>query len=360
VWTRQDKVLARTGDARVALARSAGRGLLWGGVQAGYVVLFYLVATRVLGGWTPMGAPAVNLYATPLPLLAPLASGVVPAMTEELLFRLVGIGIVLLLTRKWWLAILVPGAIWAFAHLAYVRDPIYLRGIELLVVAICLGTVFARTDLTTTIVAHLFYNVLVTAMPLLRARHPFYVANGVVVLLALLVPVVPGAVRALRRRSRRAAPAPQPRIRSAGRDDLPAIVELGSNGTDVGTWERRLADPLCVVLVLCQDGRAIGVAVGQLQDAQPGSAEQGVGQRAGYLVGMVSWLYVDPTWRRRYWGSRLAQALREALVGRGAVEVHATVATRDWRLARFWDAQGWRPHWATYAWTAAKRGRWSL
>jgi len=72
IWPQQDKVLPRSGDFWVLLSRSSWRGLMVAGLGGGYVVLFYLIATRIFGGWTPMGSPDVNLYATPLPFLAPL------------------------------------------------------------------------------------------------------------------------------------------------------------------------------------------------------------------------------------------------------------------------------------------------
>ena len=62
-----------------------------GGLVGAYKVLFYFVATQVLGGWSPMDVDYSNLYATPFPFLVPLRSGVIPALDEELFYRLIGI-----------------------------------------------------------------------------------------------------------------------------------------------------------------------------------------------------------------------------------------------------------------------------
>jgi ribosomal protein S18 acetylase RimI-like enzyme/membrane protease YdiL (CAAX protease family) len=329
-WKRQDKVLARNGDRWVSLAASSWRGLMLGGIHAGYAVLFYLLATQVLGGWTPMGTPAVNLYATPLPFLAPLAAGVTPAISEEFLFRLVGIGIVLVATGKRWLAVLVPGVLWAFAHLTYVRDPIYMRGVELTFVALLYGWALLRFDLATTAFAHLAYNVGITALPFLRSQHPYFVANGALVLVGLLAPLVPGAVRALRRGSRRSVLAPPVTIRPATAQDVPRLSELWPQEADWAAW---IESPSTTVVCLCTPEEVAGAAAGRV-----GS------DRVGWIVALA----IAPQWRRRYWGSRLAEAIGERLRARGARSLQVMVPWRDPAAARFWDEQGWGPSAVVY------------
>jgi hypothetical protein len=261
VWQQQDKVLARGQDRWISLAGSAWRGLMLGGINAGYVVVFYLIATQFLGGWVPMGGPSFDLYATPLPFLSPLAAGVSPAITEEFLFRLIGIGLIWAAFKKRWIAWLVPGVLWAFAHLSYVRDPIYLRGIELTLVAVLMGVSFWRFDLTTTIVAHLAFNVLVTAMPLLRAQEPYFVVNGVVVVAGLWLPVLPGAVRWTRRRIRGMTVQPDPVIRPAGSQDVAGLLALEVPGADWVAW---MDDPATPVICLSTPDGVIGAAAGRV------------------------------------------------------------------------------------------------
>lgn len=331
IWPRQDKLLPRSRDPWIALSRSAWRGLMVAGLGGGYIVLFYLVATRVLGGWSPMESPNVNLYATPLPCLSPLAIGILPAVSEEILARLVGIGVVLALTRRRWLALLIPGALWAFAHLSYVRDPIYLRGVELTIEALLYGFVFLRFDLMTTIVAHLAFNAGLTALPLLRSGQPYFVANGALVVAGLLVPVIPGVAKTLRQRLRGMAAMPLPTIRPATGEDLPGLSGLGVEDVNWTAW---LADRSATVLRLCVGDRIVGATAGHVG---PGG------------VGQVSVLFVAPEWRRRYWGSRLIAALSKAIQAQGAHVLQATGLSRDWPLARFWDAQGWKPTTTTYA-----------
>jgi membrane protease YdiL (CAAX protease family) len=299
-----------------------------GCISGGYVVLFYLVATQLLGGWSPMDVPNVDLYATPLPLLGPLALGVVPAFSEELQVRLIGTGALLRLSRKRWLAVVVPGILWAFAHLAYVRDPIYLRGVELTGMALLYGCLLLRFDLTTTIVAHLTYNAGLGILPLLRSGHPYYVANGALVLAGLVAPALGGAVRRIRRGSRRARM--QPAIRPTSRAEIPRLSQLGAVDVDWLDW---LEDPSATVLGLWAGADLVGVAAGRVE-----------GDRAG----RAAILYVAPPWRRRYWGSRLAEALGSELQRQGALTLEVTVPADAWTLRRFWDTQGWEPSSTTY------------
>ncbi len=337
-WPGQDKLLPRSDDRWITLGRSTWRGLMVGCMSGGYVVLFYLVATQILGGWAPMDVPAVDLYATPLPFLAPLALGVIPAISEEFLVRLVGTGSLLALTRKRWLAVLVPGVLWAFAHVGYVRDPIYLRGIELTAVALLYGLVLLRFDLTTTVMAHLAYNAGLGALPLLRAGHPYFVANGVLVIVGLVLPILPGAVRWVRRRLG-PAPAPAPRIiRRAAAEEIPGLSSLGAGEVDWAAW---LKDPAAAVLCLCAGADLIGAAAGRVEADD---------------VGRVTILYVAPAWRRRYWGSRLVEALSGELWERGARSLEVAVPSEAWALARFWDVQGWQPSATTYG-LAAERSQ---
>jgi GNAT superfamily N-acetyltransferase len=327
VWPRQDKILPRSGDRWGTLTRSSWRGVMLGGLWGGYVVLFYLVATRLFGGWTPLDVPYTDWYATPLPFLGPLELGLLPAMAEELFFRLVGISLALWLTRRRWLALLVPGALWAFAHLGYVRDPFYLRGIELTISAVFLeGLFFLHFDLTTVIVAHFAYNAGLGVLPLLRSGEPYFVASGLIVIATMLAPVIPGAVKAIRRRLRgEVRGLPHLYIRSGASNDLGALAALPTKDLD---WGALLDDPAAVVLCLRTASEVVGVAAGWL-------AAEGVGE--------VLAVYVAPPWRRRYWGSTLVGALCSQLQARGAQSVQVTAEADDQIGVAFWASLGWRP-----------------
>jgi hypothetical protein len=213
------------------------RGLMLGGVTFGYVALFYVIAVRFFNGWTPLDPPGGYAMATPFPFLGPLAIGIIPATTEELLFRLIGITVVLLALKKRWLALLIPGALWAFAHTGYVRDPIILRGIELTIKAVIVGLFFLRFGLFVTIMSHFVYNAGLSVLPLLRSSDPYFVFSGLIVIAAMFVPVIPGAIIWLRRRARPIAlAAAVPQIDLATLDDVDRLAALDIKDAAWPSW----------------------------------------------------------------------------------------------------------------------------
>jgi GNAT superfamily N-acetyltransferase len=333
VWPRQNRILPPSEDRWGALARSGWRGLMLGAMMAGYLVLFYFVATRLFGGWTPLDAPDTGLFATPFPFLTPLEVGLVPAMNEELLYRLLGISLILAFIRqrkrdgaRLWLALLVPGALWGFAHLGYVRDPFYLRGIELTIAGVfLLGLFFLRFGLMTTIVAHFVYNAGLTALPLLRSSEPYFIASGLVIVAAMFAPVVPGAVGGIRRRLRgERQEKARLHIAPATTDDLTGLAILPVEGLDRMAL---LDNPAAIVFCLHASAKIIGAGAARVTPAGAGE---------------ILIVYVAPEWRRQYWGSALVDALCAHLREQGVDSVHITVDTGDRTAGAFWASQGWR------------------
>jgi hypothetical protein len=225
--------------------------------------------------------------------------------------------------RRRWLAVLIPGALWAFAHLGYVTDPYYLRGIELTISAVFLvGWFFLKFDLTTVIIGHMTYNAMLGALPMLRSGEPYFIFSGLLVVLVLISPVLVGIWRARHNRLRGLQIA-APDIGPAASDDLPGLADLPVHGLN---WSELLDDPQSIILCLRAGRQVIGVAAGQLVDN----------------LGELTVVYVLPAWRR-YWGSRLADAASDALHRRQSM-----VATAGWRHAQpgYLSGMGWQsgPH----------------
>ena len=343
VWPRQDKILSRRGDRWQLLARSSWRGLMLGLIKAGYLVLFYLLATEVLGWWTPMGPDYSDIYATPLPFLGALSVGLMPALWEEFVFRLMLISAVMWLLRsctqlseRWCrlLALFIPGALFAFAHVSYLRDPLYLRGIELILVAVLLDGLFLwYFDLTTTMVAHFMYNAGLAALPLLRSSEPAFVLSGLVVIAVMLAPVVPGALRWiwLWLRGRPVEPA-QPGIRSAQTGDEAALEAFPIDDLE---WDALLAEDRTELLCLEVGDELVGVAAGRV------SADS---------TGEVLTVQVVKAWRRQYWASELVQVLRGRLEARGVESLKIEVGVDNKDAGAFWLGQEWKPRVTVFGW----------
>lgn len=326
VWPRQDKALPLADDRWAELARSTWRGLMMAGILGGYIVLFYLVATRIFGGWAPMDIGYSDYFATPFPFLPAIATGVLPAIDEETMFRLIGVSLILGLTRHRWLALLIPGTLWAFAHTSYVRDPYYMRGIEILIPAIFLyGLFFLRFNLTTTIIGHMTYNATLGALPMLRSGEPYFIFSGLVVVLFLISPTLPGLWRAWRRRrGGRGLESERPQITPATSQDLANLGTLPVQSLD---WEALVADPDQVIYCLKADEKILGCATGHLE-----------GQ-----TGWIEAVYVSKEQRERYWGSALVDTVCEALYSQGAKDIRIAAPPHNHRALAFLNGLGWQP-----------------
>jgi hypothetical protein len=66
--------------------------------------------------------------------------------------------------------------------------------------------------------------------------------------------------------------------------------------------------------------------------------------------GKVLQVYVAPSWRRRYWGSEMLQALRARLREQGAESVRAEVPVGDKEATQFMIGQEWKQVSVTFGW----------
>jgi hypothetical protein len=229
-----------------------------------------------------------------------------------------------MLTRNRFLALLIPGALWAFAHLGYITDPFYLRGIELTIAAVILeGIFFYKFDLTTTMVAHFAYNAGLTAFPLLRSSNPYFVFSGILVVAIILSPIVPGAIRALRRKMRgESLRAHAMCVSPATSADLDTLARFEIAKIN---WGDELANAANVVLCLRADDKVIGVIAAKLEEN----------------AARIFAVFVAPEWRRRYWGSVLVDELNSVLESRGVKQSQAMARVSDKTGMAFWASHNW-------------------
>ena len=350
VWPQTDMILPRSPARLKVFTQAYWRGLMMGGIGMGYVVMFYLVATRLFGSWSPMSANYSNLFSTPFPFLSPIRSGILPGISEELASRLVGIGFILLLTRQRWLALLIPGGIWAFAHLGYVSDPIYLRGIELWIPAIFLyGLFFLRFGLLTPIVGHCVYNSLLGASLLLTANDAYLVGSGVLVIVLLLAPLVPGLWQHWHQRSSKQRSSKQHLSKSGEASETPLTIRPTVEGDYEAISRFYLKNDLLKAILSkkCVTKQCQSVAYELLSLVSSEGEEESIQGVALASIesddtATVKTVYVSPQYRRCYYGTQLLQALSNRLQQRGVTHVQADVKTTDTRAHRFWLNQNWQ------------------
>lgn len=327
VWPHQDRILERGPDRWLKFSLSAWRGLMISGFHLGYVTGFYLLTSRFLGWWSPIGqGSASNIYATPLPFLESLDTGVNAALSEELLFRLAGISLVLWLSRKRWLALLVPGLLWAFAHLSYVSDPIYARGVELSFVAILDGIIFLQFGLLTTIVAHCSYNMIISSVGLFQSSDAYYQFSGLVVLALLLLLLLPGLIVWLKKKMGKATPVlPDFEIAPATEADLAQLTGLPVRAD----WAALLADDQRLILCLRSGETLLGMSTGY---------------QTGNASAILDGVYVISEWRRTYWGSTLLEHLQEHFKAQGVEHFYSYTESGDRKAFGFLKNLFWRTH----------------
>ncbi len=331
VWPQQDMILPRHPHRIAAFTQAYWRGLMLAGIRMAYLVVFYFIATHVFQAWSPMGVDYSNLFSTPLPFMSSLRGGIVPAISEELEARLVGIGIILLICRHRWLALLIPGVIWAFAHLGYVTEPFYLRGIELSLSAVFLyGLFFLRFGLLTTMVGHCTYNSLLGAMLLLRAQDTYLVGSGLLVIAILLLPLGPGLWCRWRQ--------PKEWRTALQQNRLPLVPATAADYEQIGSL------PLgTVTLPPLSDGHVLPadyeIMCLKVSDSVVGVS---IAQVESSTQAVIQMVYVSPKYRRCYYGSQLIEALVQRLRARGVVQVGAIAKTTTTQHKQFWANQHWR------------------
>ena len=325
VWPREDRVLVRGSERWLAFSLSAWRGIMFGGVHLAYVVSFYLLSSKYLGWWSPVRAEYSNIFSTPLPFLSALDAGLSAALTEEFLFRLVGISLFLWIFKKkyLWAAILIPGVLWAFAHSSYVTYPIYVRGIELIPVAILLGIIFTKFDLLTAIISHFTYNMIIVGVVLLRASEPYYFRSGLVVLFIIGLTLLPGLVWQTRSWFKKGEPQPDKLILTdATLEDVPMLATMPIKAD----WDTLLRQPDRVTLVLRAENSLVGMTTGTINEE----------------YAMLDGVYVDPKWRRQFWASTMIDAIKEIVLQEHNIELRTVLYKDDTKAAEFLYGQQWR------------------
>jgi len=177
---------------------SAVVGLSLAAVHIGYVVGFYVVATR-LGAWAPQEVNYEESVNTFFPWISGAAIGLLASTNEEFTFRLFAIPFFNRFTKSRWIAVILPAFLWSFLHSNYPQEPAYIRGIEIGLMGIVAGIVMLRWGILATLIWHYTVDASLVGLFLLRSNSLYFKVSGVIVAAAAFAPLVFASVSYLAR-----------------------------------------------------------------------------------------------------------------------------------------------------------------
>lgn len=173
-------------------------GLAMAAAHIGFVVAFYLLGKDV-GFWAPQEIQYTEAVSTALPWIYPLAISLFAATSEEFLFRLFAIPLLLRMTKSKWVAVIVPAFVWGFLHSAYPQQPGWVRGVEVGIIGVVAGWVMLRWGIIATLVWHYTVDALLIGLFLLRSENFYFQFSGWFVVALTLFPLAFATVAYLAR-----------------------------------------------------------------------------------------------------------------------------------------------------------------
>ena len=173
-------------------------GLSLAAVQMGFLVAFYLIANH-FGAWAPQELNYEDSVSTVIPWIGGIAIGLLASTSEEFLFRLFAIPLLQKVTKSNVIAVILPAFAWGFLHTAYPNEPPYIRGLEVGLIGIGVGIVFLRWGILATLVWHYTVDASLVGLLLIRSSSMYFRISGLVVGLAVLIPLGIAGYARLRR-----------------------------------------------------------------------------------------------------------------------------------------------------------------
>lgn len=155
------------------------------GVHLGWLIIYY-ISGRAFGLWCPLEVQNVETLSSSVPAFSAINVGWYAGLTEELMYRVLGLAVFQRLTKNFWLANLLQAMAWAFMHSNYPQEPPYARGLELTVVGIVYGAIFKRFGLLACFLSHNLMDSFLGLAPLFASRDPGLKISAIVSVLPFL------------------------------------------------------------------------------------------------------------------------------------------------------------------------------
>lgn len=154
-----------------------GRGYMICLFILGIQQVLFLAAGKAFDSFA-INDPTQSVYNMVWPSLFPTLAWLA-GISEEIVYRLLGIILFKKLLRVQFLAVLVPSVIWALGHTAYTIYPSYTRLVEVTVLGLIFGYTFLRYGLITAIFAHISMDSILMGLSLIVSLpDPFHILTG--------------------------------------------------------------------------------------------------------------------------------------------------------------------------------------
>jgi hypothetical protein len=163
-----EKIFTRPGLASKEVLAGLIAGAAWFGASLGYQILYYWIGHH-FHFWCPLEVSNYKVLSAYFPWLSAVGLGAFAATNEEILYRILMLGLTKSVVRKFWLANLIQAAAWGFMHSTYPQQPCYARGLELTVEGVFDGWLLSRFGLLACIVSHYSFDAFDCVIPLFSA-----------------------------------------------------------------------------------------------------------------------------------------------------------------------------------------------
>lgn len=130
----------------------------------GYQCLFYIIGQK-FGVWCPLGVQDEAALGLVFSASFAMFVGYFASISEEIVYRVVGITLLTKVFRNVWIANLIQAIVWGFAHSSYPQQPAYTRGVELSIEGFISGAFFIKFGLLPSLLSHYMFNVTVSSVP---------------------------------------------------------------------------------------------------------------------------------------------------------------------------------------------------